>query len=369
MGTAMAMAFAVGDKLKELLREASSINPDYAQQQQEISSGFESVLHKMFGSCTTGGGDIKCDVETASAASPSGCGSPEQPRSTDRSSRTKKPTSPDRGSGRQQDYVESIYEHLFTEDAPRRPSPRAPDSARDQEPRDSNTHATTPRFNMQTGTKQIYAGIASQQPPLTPLGTSELYIPTNKDFDDTISAVSAFTLEALAQAEKLKRSPSNDSSLFPSSSRDTPTRQSPSVATPSQLSRWVYASPRVPHRHSSQQTRETRNIESSNSDDQSVEHNQWISTEREFWQQEAQLPPLKPTQPKSVMSRKTNDLTESTISCSHSSLAPQQTHEPWDAPNALSSEPLDATSTALARDPDRIIQVLVMPEDAELAEI
>ena len=296
---AMSMAYSAGDKLKSSARDFLR-NLEAWKTQEEMPTTFETAIHKMFGSCTVGatsgvelqydGGDDDEDTENPQLR---------KPVVTPEGMRTKRPLRPEFG--------EQVYEHLFMDDHPNAPlptgkssSPRAADSAREAEPKDSPKHLTVETAfphpegrpfgasSQQQKLTIIPAHMADARAPqspakvTTPLGSSHLIVP-NRTFDDSISAVSAYTLEALANAEKLKHSPSNDSSLFPSSKDSAMPLKRPEPRLP--------ISPLSPTRNfarkRSERTHASKNTKTSDTTGESSEHSKWINGEQQFWEQEA----------------------------------------------------------------------------------
>ncbi|KAL7560722.1 hypothetical protein ACA910_021449 [Epithemia clementina (nom. ined.)] len=398
---AMAMAYSAGDKLKSSARDFLK-NLEAWKAQEEMPTTLETAISKMFGSCTIGsaaGVELHFDGDAPGDPTASPIKRLRNPVITPDSFRAKRTLKTDFG--------EQVYEHLFVDDQQqeplppppsqqqrRSPSARAADSVREAEPKDA-PHMEQHRLTVQTSFPQSdpknMRNMFPSSPPqkltvipanmvatpdsmkvTTPLGSAHLLVP-NRTFDDSISAISAYTLEAMVQAEKLRHSPSNDSSLFPSS-KDT--HQPRTVPERSISPTWGFG------RKRSERTHGSRNSKTSETTGDSTEHSKWVNGEQNFWEQEANAcaspksfgvsKPYKTRRAKSQTSRKTNDHTVSTSSCSHSSFAhPHDTipFEPADLfPPPLSQDEV-LGSTAFARDPNRIDQVLVLPVDTELAEI
>ena len=270
------------------------------------STALESALSKMFTSCTTGSDAALLTEEDAAQ---------QQEQNTRTSNH---PVSMRLSRNIKADYGEHIYEELFTTDN-RNHRGQPLHGEQGAQP------AASPR-SRQASPRVFPASSPRSQNVVTPLGSDHLIVPHDRNFDDAISAVSAHTLEAMEQRINLNHS--SDSSLFPSESNE---KKSPKKM------------PRVSSRGSSKHSRSTHTTE-----DSSFEQ-RFADDERKFWKGEAS------------MGRK-HDLffahPHDTIPFSPEDLLPQ-----------VEEEEIVDLDDPFSRDPDRLAQVLVMPDATELGEI
>ena len=330
MSAAIAMAVSAGDKVKSSAQDFLR-NLGEWKTQEDLPTTLETAFTKMFGSCTVGAGGgeeldrhgnvgVEMDVTL-------------YPKAQRKNNQKNLVTPATFRSGRpiRADFGEQVYENLFMDDQqmegaqPPSPPPtrkpslqRAPDSARDAEPKETPVLVSeNHRLRVQTSfpnsrdhpnksqvgkvfpvsspqwrsaVHAIEAKIPeSASKAASPLGSDHLIVP-NRTFDDTISAVSAQTLEAMARTDKIKHSLSNDSTLFPSSTRETSSinkEQQYQQHLKQQDLAQLDASSRGFGRKRSEQTHKSRSSKTtSTTDDSCSDHSKWVNGEQNYWEQE-----------------------------------------------------------------------------------
>eukprot|EP00522_Entomoneis_paludosa_P018390 CAMPEP_0172453240 /NCGR_PEP_ID=MMETSP1065-20121228/10658_1 /TAXON_ID=265537 /ORGANISM="Amphiprora paludosa, Strain CCMP125" /LENGTH=367 /DNA_ID=CAMNT_0013205419 /DNA_START=325 /DNA_END=1428 /DNA_ORIENTATION=+ len=367
------MACTAGDKLKASAREFLR-NLETWKTQDEIPVSLESAIHKMFGSCTTPTEPLAGEDDGEESASRA---------VSERRSRRKMPSNhPVSQRTNKAEYGEHIYEQLFQDDQKntshhqeqRGPTEVTPSSRREPQHYQQRAPSSSPRGLGKSGRKMFPASSpksSSGKQICTPLKSDHLIVQNDK-FDDSISAISAYTLDAMAQVDptrtrSLKSNTSkDDSTLFPASSHEGP-------STPKK-------SPSSFHRNRSQQTSHSklsRMSKTTNTTEDSSFEQRFADDEKHYWKGQSESPRHSSghsKRSKSQSSRKTHDHTASTCGSSSASFAhPHDVipFEPGDLLPTTHEEEGDFVSV-FASDPDRLAQVLVLPDnmmDTEMAEI
>jgi hypothetical protein len=291
------MATNARDKLQASAREwmrnleeaMSKKNPN-TEEASSLKDGnpLENVIRTMFGACTVGADVAGSPVSVQLQDSSSSNSHSSSPRSVANESH-----GPDEVPSKQ-DIGEHIYAQLFFDDQAR--ASKAVNSLRDQDTSAKHTERTPLKTNVP---KPFHVSspsrhISPARPVATaPLSSEELNIPANCTFDDTMSAISAHTLEAMAMTLNASRS-DLDSSVFQDlhEKRETLGANRSPFDSPAQFGR-----PRSSQTWGSRNSVPTVGTRSSQStrttESGSFEH-MWHREEQKYWKDECTDDPLRP---------------------------------------------------------------------------
>jgi hypothetical protein len=192
--------------LEEVMSKKNTNNTEDASLKD--GTPLENVIRTMFGACTVGADVAGSPTSVQLQDSASSNSHSSSPRSVANESH-----GPDEVPSKQ-DIGEHIYAQLFFDDQAR--ASKAVNSLRDQD----NTAKHTERASLKANVPKPFhvsspsRHISPARPVATaPLSSEELNIPANCTFDDSLSAISAHTLEAMALTLGASRS-DLDSSVF-----------------------------------------------------------------------------------------------------------------------------------------------------------
>jgi hypothetical protein len=292
------MATNARDKLQASAREwmrnleevMSKKNTNTEDASLKDGNPLENVIRTMFGACTVG-----VDVP----GSPASVQLQESSSSNSHASSPRSVANEEHGPDEvpsKQDIGEHIYAQLFFDDQAR--ASKAVNSLRDQE----KTTKHTERLSLKTNVPKPFhvsspsRRISPARPVATaPLSSEELNIPANCTFDDSLSAISAHTLEAMALTVGPSRSRSDmDSSVF----QDVHEKREILGATrspfdsPAQFGR-ARSSQTLGSRNSLP-TVGTRSSLSTRTTESSSFENMWHREEQKYWKEECTDDPLRP---------------------------------------------------------------------------
>jgi hypothetical protein len=374
--TPMTMATSAQEKLaasaRKLIRnveDAISKKNNSDTNSKEGGSSIESAFRAMFSVCTNGAGMVSSEAKDLdlSVAPCNGSGTPRvewcDPTDPRASSQPQEASQqPGLSSTAKSDNGEHIYAQLFFDDQIR--AAKAVNAVRDQDYK--SPEVTTRAFPVP---RPFHVSAPHQTSPFrrdsAPLKSDELNIPCNTTFDDSISAISAHTLEAMEQSQKAQllklQSQSSESLLFPALN---PRLKPPSSAQRQEGSIGASPSPfALPRSRSSKSwcsrnsgrfstpsknSHSTRTTQSS----ASFEH-MWNHQEAKFWEKEVQQD--------ETFQRGTN------LSLTQRNRSSRLDKHPHDTVHFEQSEFFG--NTYFNSDPNRLVHVLDIAEDAELAEI
>jgi hypothetical protein len=294
--TPMNMATNARDKLQASAREwmrnleevLSKKNTNTEEASLKDGNPLENVIRTMFGACTVGadvaGSPASVQLQTSSSSNSHSS----SPRSVANESQGPDEVPP------KQDIGEHIYAQLFFDDQAR--ASKAVNSLRDQDPSAKHTERTPLKTNVP---KPFHVSspsrhISPARPVATaPLSSEELNIPANCTFDDTLSAISAHTLEAMALTVGNSRS-DLDSSVFQDvhEKRETLGANRSPFDSPAQFGR-----PRSSQTWGSKNsvpTVGTRSSQSTRTTESSSFEHMWHREEQKYWKDECTDDPLRP---------------------------------------------------------------------------
>lgn len=255
---------------------------------KDSNNPIENVIRTMFGACTVGADVASSPVSVQLQDSSSSNSQSSSPRSVANESR-----GPDEVPSKQ-DIGEHIYAQLFFDDQAR--ASKAVNSLRDQVTSAKHTERMAQKTNVP---KPFHVSspsrhISPARPVATaPLSSEELNIPANCTFDDTLSAISAHTLEAMALTVGTSRS-DLDSSVFQDihEKRETLGANRSPFESPAQFDR-----PRSSQTWGSKNsvpTIGTRSSQSTRTTESSSFEHMWHREEQKYWQDECTDDPLRP---------------------------------------------------------------------------
>jgi hypothetical protein len=263
----------------------------------------ENVIRTMFGACTVGADVAGSPASVQLQDSSSSNSHSSSPRSVANESHHGPDEVPSK-----QDIGEHIYAQLFFDDQAR--ASKAVNSVRDQDTSAKQTERTPLKTNVP---KPFHVSspsghISPARPVATaPLSSEELNIPANCTFDDTLSAISAHTLEAMALTVSTSRSRSDlDSSVFQDvhEKRETLGANRSPFDTPAQFGR-----PRSSQTWGSKNsvpTVGTRSSQSTRTTESSSFEHMWHREEQKYWKDESTDDPLRPVKDSRLDSRGKN---------------------------------------------------------------
>jgi hypothetical protein len=293
------MATNARDKLQASAREwmrnleevMSKKNTNTEEASLKDGNPLENVMRTMFGACTVGADVAGSPVSVQLQDSSSSNSHSSSPRSVANESHHGADEVPSK-----QDIGEHIYAQLFFDDQAR--ASKAVNSVRDQDTSAKPTERTPLKTNVP---KPFHVSspsghISPARPVATaPLSSEELNIPANCTFDDTLSAISAHTLEAMALKVCTSRSRSDlDSSVFQDvhEKRETLGANRSPFDTPAQFGR-----PRSSQTWGSKNsvpTVGTRSSQSTRTTESSSFEHMWHLEEQKYWEDECTDDPLRP---------------------------------------------------------------------------
>jgi hypothetical protein len=272
--------------LEDVISKKNSGTTDSASL-KESANPIESAIRTMFGSCTTGADSstsppsVREDTSFFNSRSRTRSFSSNSPHSA------KKSIALDGELPLQQkeDLGEHIYAQLFYDDQARATKALSALRNNDAYPKNEraspNTKVPKP-FHVSSPSRHHIPMVTPARPiAAPPLASEELEVPGTLTFDDSISAISAHTLEAMAQTVKHSRSDmTRDSSVF----QDIPDKRETLGA-----SRMPYDSPARLDRSRSNQTwgsKNSRNSHSTRTTESSSFEHMWNREEKKYWEQE-----------------------------------------------------------------------------------
>lgn len=177
--------------------------PEAPSSLRDNTTSIENAIRTMFGSCTSGADGATSSPPSVQMEASSSSQSRSRTRSPYNTSPRSKRSNAPRDEAPQQDLGEHIYAQLFFDDQAR--ASKAVSSLRDLEAVKSTTEKTSPScknvpkpFHV-SSPHRVIPTVTPARPVTAPLSSEELEVPGNLTFDDSISAISAHTLEAMAR--------------------------------------------------------------------------------------------------------------------------------------------------------------------------
>eukprot|EP00977_Amphora_coffeiformis_P009831 scaffold2257_cov169-Amphora_coffeaeformis.AAC.9 len=255
------------------------------------------------------------------------------------------------------DYGEHIYAQLFMDDQKRAAQAvhtlresavaRAPPAPTPVTPGTATNPTKKTLFPISSPPRQT-----EQPAKIAPLSSDHLHIPATLTFDDGISAISQHTLEAME--DRVNRTRSTDSSLWSCIKESKTPPLAPAVRTPSPLTMSRVRSAQ------SKASRQSRTSHTTHTSDSSSFHNMWQKEEQKYWNTQVKQEPSRKSSSRKSRSNSVQKTADNTLSTFESSF-----DDVWGSP--MRHHPHDASP--LARDPDRIGAVFMVPNTTEMGEI
>eukprot|EP00523_Entomoneis_sp_CCMP467_P005768 CAMPEP_0168743602 /NCGR_PEP_ID=MMETSP0724-20121128/13661_1 /TAXON_ID=265536 /ORGANISM="Amphiprora sp., Strain CCMP467" /LENGTH=352 /DNA_ID=CAMNT_0008791237 /DNA_START=142 /DNA_END=1200 /DNA_ORIENTATION=+ len=329
---AIAMACTAGDKIKASAREFLR-NLEAWKQQEEMPSTLDAAIQKMFGSCTMGAEALEGNEQDLDENA--------SPRLPGRTLSGKV-----NSSNKNNNNGEHIYEQLFQDDQRQQPPlPTRSTNLHEQKRPKEVTPDSTKHVKIGRRGFSITSPKSSSKKKITPLKSDHLIVPD--DVDDTISAISAYTLEAMEHAHRTRSHKTeishDDSTLF--SVKDELSPIKPRMAL----------SPVGRNRSQASKLSKTTHT----TEDSSFEQ-RFADDEKHYWTAMGGSP---------LHGKSSRNIATSSSSSSHSFAHPHDTipFEPGDLLPTMVEH--DDHISVFANDPDRLAMVLPVNLDTEMAEI